>query len=170
MPQLDIATYPSQLFWLVVCFGLLYLLLSRLALPRIATALEERRDRIADELDQAAQLKRQSEKAQAEYEAMLAAGRERAQAIAQETRHKLQQEAEEQRNRLETELRARVTDAEERIESARRQAHGQLQALSTELAGLILQRLTGDSGHAGATRRRLEAAVVTALQQHQRPQ
>ena len=167
MPQLDIATYPSQLFWLVVCFGLLYLLLSRLALPRIATALEERRDRIADELDQAAQMKRQSEQAQAEYEAMLAAGRERAQAITQEARHKLQQEAEEQRNRLEAELRARVTDAEERIESSRRQAHGQLQSLSTELAALMLQRLTGEFKQDDATRRHLETSVAAALRQSQ---
>ena len=163
MPQLDMATYPSQLFWLAVCFGLLYLLLARLALPRIATALEERRDRIADELDQAAQLRRQGEAAQAEYEAMLADSREKAQAIAQEARHRLQQEAEAHRQRLEAELREKSARAEEEIEAARRQAGQDLQALAAELAGLMLQRLAG----AGAPRERLQATVAAALEERQ---
>ena len=163
MPQLDIATWPSQLFWLVVCFGLLYVLLARLALPRIATALEERRDKIADELDQAAQLKRQGEEAQAEYEAMLADSREAAQAIAQETRHKLQQEAEAQRQKQEAELRERSQRAEEEIETARQQARQDMQALAVELAGLMLQRLVG----AEVPKERLQASVDKSLQARQ---
>ena len=163
MPQLDAATWPSQLFWLVVCFGLLYVLLARLALPRIATALEERRDKIADELDQAAQMKRQGEEAEAEYEAMLAQAREAAHAIAQETRHKLQQEAEAQRQRLEAELREKSVRAEGEIKAARLEAEKRLQALAAELAGLMLQRLAGVS----VPRERLEGAVEGALQERQ---
>ena len=162
MPQLDISTYPSQLFWLVVCFGLLYLLLSRLAIPRIATALEERRDRIADELDQAAQMKHQSEEVLAAYEALLARSREEAHVLAQETRHRLQQEAEAQRQKLDAELREKVAEAEERIEESRRQAKESLQTVSTELAGLMLNRLTGSS----VPQQRLEESVAVALQQN----
>lgn len=159
MPQLDISTYASQLFWLVVCFGVLYVLLSRLALPRIATALEERRDRIADELDQAAQMKSQSEEVLAAYEALLAESRERAHALAQETRHKLQQEAEAQRQKLDAELREKVADAEARIKDSRAQAREQLQGVSSELAGLILQRLVGTS----VPQQQIDESVAKAL-------
>lgn len=159
MPQLDISTYASQLFWLVVCFGVLYVLLSRLALPRIATALEERRDRIADELDQAAQLKSQSEEVLAAYEALLAESRERAHALSQETRHKLQQEAEAQRQKIDAELREKVADAEARIKDSRAQAREQLQGVSSELAGLILQRLVGTS----VPQQQIDESVAKAL-------
>ena len=154
MPQLDISTYASQLFWLVVCFGALYLLLSKLALPRIATALEERRDRIADELDQAAELKRQSEEVLAAYESSLAQARERAHILAQETRHKLQQEADAQRQKHDEELREKVTAA------SKAQAQKQLQGVSSELAELMLQRLVGTS----ISREKLDEFVTVALQ------
>ena len=160
MPQLDISTYASQLFWLVVCFGALYLLLSKLALPRIATALEERRDRIADELDQAAELKRQSEEVLAAYESSLAQARERAHILAQETRHKLQQEADAQRQKHDEELREKVTAAEARIADSKAQAQKQLQGVSSELAELMLQRLVGTS----ISREKLDEFVTVALQ------
>lgn len=160
MPQLDISTYASQLFWLVVCFGALYLLLSKLALPRIATALEERRDRIADELDQAAELKRQSEEVLAAYESSLAQARERAHILAQETRHKLQQEADAQRQKHDEELREKVTAAEARIADSKAQAQKQLQGVSSELAELMLQRLVGT----GVSREKLDEFVTVALQ------
>lgn len=160
MPQLDISTYASQLFWLVVCFGALYLLLSKLALPRIATALEERRDRIADELDQAAELKRQSEEVLAAYESSLAQARERAHILAQETRYKLQQEADAQRQKHDQELREKVTAAEARIADSKAQAQKQLQGVSSELAELMLQRLVGTS----VSREKLDESVTAALQ------
>ena len=160
MPQLDISTYASQLFWLVVCFGALYLLLSKLALPRIATALEERRDRIADELDQAAELKRQRDVVLAAYESSLAQARERAHILAQETRHKLQQEADAQRQKHDEELREKVTAAEARIADSKAQAQKQLQGVSSELAELMLQRLVGT----GVSREKLDEFVTVALQ------
>ena len=163
MPQLDISTYASQLFWLVVCFGVLYVLLSKLALPRIATALEERRDRIADELDQAAQLKSQSEEVLAAYEALLAESRERAHVLAQETRHKLQQEADAQRQKLDAELHEKVADAEARIKDSRAQAREQLQGVSSELAGLILQRLVGTS----IPQQQIDESVAKALKRRE---
>lgn len=163
MPQLDISTYASQLFWLVVCFGVLYVLLSRLALPRIATALEERRDRIADELDQAAQLKSQSEEVLAAYEALLAESREHAHVLAQETRHKLQQEADAQRQKLDAELHEKVADAEARIKDSRAQAREQLQDVSSELVGLILQRLVGTS----VPQQQIDESVAKALKRRE---
>lgn len=163
MPQLDVATYPSQLFWLVICFALLYLLLSRSALPRIAAALEERRDKIADELDQAAQMKRQSEEVLSEYEAMFARSREQAQAMAQEARDKLHKEAEAQRQQLTADLRDKVILAEEQLDESRSRARDKLQLAATELAELMLRHLSATS----VSRERLEESVSTLLQAQQ---
>ena len=94
MPQLDFSSYPPQLIWLAIVFFALYMVLSRLALPSIGGVLEQRRDRIAADLDEAVRLKEESEKALAAYEAALAEAKAKAHAIAQETRDKLNGETE----------------------------------------------------------------------------
>ena len=159
MPQLNPEFWATQIFWLAVCFGLFYILLSRLALPRIAATLEERRDKIADELDQAAQMKRQSEEAQAEYEAALAESRAQAQAIAQETRQRLQQEAEEQQRKLDADLRERAARAEEELAAAHRRARESIPVVAAELAGAIARHLAG----ADVSPERLKESAAAAL-------
>src|SRR5215218_10779848 len=81
-------TFASQLFWLVLCFLLLYLVVSRLALPRVGSILEARRSRIAADFAEATRLKDQTDTALADYEKSLAAARARAQGIAAETRER----------------------------------------------------------------------------------
>ena len=82
MPQLDVSTFPSQIFWLIICFSVLYYLLSRRALPRISETLEARQDRIAADLDQAQRLRREAEAALASYEEAMAKAQDRAQRAA----------------------------------------------------------------------------------------
>ena len=86
LPQLDPTWWPSQLFWLVVTFGVLYWLMAGKFLPAIGAAIEERRDRIADDLDQAAEFRKQAEDAEKAYEQALADAKAKAQAIAADTR------------------------------------------------------------------------------------
>ena len=76
MPQLDFATFPSQIFWLIVALVTLYFVLSRIALPRIASAIEERHDAIEDDLDRAAEFRRRALQAEKDYDAALAAAKE----------------------------------------------------------------------------------------------
>ena len=108
MPQLDFATFAPQLIWLTLVFGVLYLVMARVALPRIATVIEERRDRIADDLDTAAQLKSDTDDAIASYETALAEARAHAHSIAQETRDRLTAETDAHRADLEEIGRAHV--------------------------------------------------------------
>ncbi|MDP6688760.1 MAG: F0F1 ATP synthase subunit B', partial [Alphaproteobacteria bacterium] len=80
MPQFWMEDFAPQMVWLVISFIALYLLMARVALPRVANVLETRHGRIADDLDQAQQLKTQAETVIAEYEAALAEARSDAQA------------------------------------------------------------------------------------------
>lgn len=159
MPQLDFATYVPQLIWLVITFGLLYLLMSRVALPRIGTVIEERRDRIADDLDKAAELKRQTEETIEAYEEALAEARAKAHAIAQETRDKLTAETEEHRQKLEAELDKRLEEAESRITATKEAAMQNVRGISVDLAGAIVERLVGEGVDGSAA----EAAVDKQL-------
>ena len=91
LPQLNVADFAPQLIWLALTFGLLYLIMSRVALPRIGEVIEERSQRIQRDLDEAERLKGETEKALGAYEQALAEARAKAQGIAKETRDKLVQ-------------------------------------------------------------------------------
>ena len=78
MPQLDFSMWPPQLIWLAITFGVLYILISKFALPKIGGTIEQRQNRIANDLDEAQRLKDDTEKAIAAYEAALAEARAKA--------------------------------------------------------------------------------------------
>jgi F-type H+-transporting ATPase subunit b len=88
-PPFDPRTFPSQLFWLALSFGALYFMMSRIALPRIGEVIEERRDHIQRDLDEAARLKSETDAALKSYEQSLADARVKAQGLAKDTREKL---------------------------------------------------------------------------------
>jgi len=143
MPQLDFSTYPPQLFWLAVTFIALYALMVRVALPRIGGMIEERRSRIASDLDRAQELKDNTERAIATYESELAEARARAHAIVQEKRNELTAEIDAERTSLDKEIAAKVMKAEKAIASARDKALGQVEDVASGLAGDIVAQLAG---------------------------
>src|SRR5689334_9879742 len=85
-PPFQKESFPSQLFWLAICFALLYVLMARVALPRIGSIIEARRSRIEGDLAEANRLKTSADDAMTAYEKSLAEARNRAHAIANETR------------------------------------------------------------------------------------
>lgn len=136
-------TFASQILWLAISFGLLYLLLSRVALPRIAGILEERSDRISQDLAEAQRLKSESEAANAAYEKSLADARARAQAIAGETRAKVAAESDANRKQIEADLSAKLQAAEATIVAAKAEALGNVRAIALEATPAIVQKLSG---------------------------
>lgn len=142
-PPFDKQTFPSQLFWLAICFIALYLITARLVQPRVGGIIQARRDRIAGDLAEATRLKQDSEAALAAYEKALADARARAQAIAGETRDRLHGEADSSRKVLEEELNARLTEAERSIEGTKRTAMANVRGIAIEAAGEIVNRLAG---------------------------
>ena len=90
MPQLDLSTFPNQIFWLVVTLVVIYFVLSKIALPRIGGALAERAQTITDDLTTAEELKQKAVEAEAAYDKALAEARSEAQKIAAETRAEVQ--------------------------------------------------------------------------------
>jgi F-type H+-transporting ATPase subunit b len=159
-PPFDKQTYPSQVFWLTLTFVALYLLMSRIALPRVDSILEQRRVRIAGDLGEAQRLKGESDTAIASYEKSLADARGRAQALVNDSRERQAAEAEAQRKALDASLNDRITQAESSIAQSKSAAMVNVRGIATEAAAAIIERLIGI---APASRDEVAAAVADAL-------
>lgn len=142
-PPFDPTTYSSQLFWLVICFTLLYVVLSKLAIPRIGEVLEERRDRIQRDLDKASELREETETAIATYEEALATARHKANAIVDETKAKLNAEIASERTEIEQEITKKAVEAETRIREAKTTALGEVNKIAAETTATIVEKLIG---------------------------
>ena len=114
-PPFQKDTFASQLFWLVIAFALLYVLMSKIALPRVGSIIDARRARIDGDLAAANQLKSSADEAMASYEKSLAEARNRAQTIGNETRDRLNAEAEKSRKALDEQLNVKLAEAEKTI-------------------------------------------------------
>ena len=142
-PPFESSTFASQLVSLLIAFVALYLIVSRIALPRVGSLLDARQNAIEGDLAEAQKLKDASDGALKAYESELAAARSRAQAIGNETRDKLNAASEAQRKALEDQLSAKLADAEKTIASTREAAMSNVRGIAAETAGAIVQRLTG---------------------------
>jgi F-type H+-transporting ATPase subunit b len=142
-PPFQSEFFPSQLFWLAVSFVLLYVLMSKIALPRIGAIMADRSKRISDDLAAADKLKEQSNAAHAAYEKSLADARGRAQSIASATRDQQAAEAEAAQKQLEAKLHEKLAAAEQSIASTRSSAMGNVRSIAAETASAIVERLIG---------------------------
>ena len=143
LPQMDASTFPSQIFWLVVTFGLLFLVLWRITLPMIEGVIGERRRRIEGDLGTADKLRQQATEALAAYENELAVARNRAHEILDQNRKVVTAQVEDQKHRADEESQAAVRLAEERIASDRARTLGRLRPAAAEAAAEIVERLIG---------------------------
>lgn len=142
-PPFDPTYFPSQLFWFTVSFILLYVLLSRFVLPRIGNAIEERRDRIADNLDAAAGMKAQADETVAAYEKELAEARARAQAVAAEAKASADKEISEATREADAELDAKLAEGEARIQAMRESALAEVRSIAAGAAAAAAEHLAG---------------------------
>jgi len=131
-PPFDPTYFASQLFWLAISFALLYLLLSRFVLPRIGGAIEERRDRIADNLDAAADMKAQADETVKAYEKELADARARASAFAAEATRE-----------ADAELDAKLEESDQRIKRSREKALAEVRTIAAGAASAVASHLAG---------------------------
>jgi F-type H+-transporting ATPase subunit b len=159
MPQLELHDFAPQLIWLVISFVTLYIIMARVALPRIANVLEERRDRIASDLDKAEQLKQKTDEAIAAYEESLAEARNHAHAIAQETREKLSGEVDAEKSVVEKQIAEKTTKAEARIADAKAAALTRVNEMAEDAAEAIVKQLIGGK----VTSKEVTQAVSKAL-------
>lgn len=163
-PPFNSQTFASQLVWLAITFVLLYVIVAKLALPRVGGILAQRQKHIDDDLAQANVLKSQSDAAIAAYEKALADARARAQSIANDMREKQAAEAESRRKALEGQLNAKIAEAEKTIAATKHAAMSNVRGIAADAAKAIVERLIGTTPADSA----VDAALTDALKRQGR--
>jgi F-type H+-transporting ATPase subunit b len=159
-PPFDPATFGSQLLWLAITFGLLYFLMSRVALPRIGSILENRSNRIAGDLAEAGRLKEETDAAIAAYEQALAEARQNAHGIAQKARDAAKAELDAHRARLEADLQERLEAADRRIAEVKSRALAEVDAIARDAADAIVETLAGTPDNKAEIARSVETSLA----------
>lgn len=159
MPQLDPGIYPNLIFWLLVAIIALYFILTRVALPRIGTVIAERNDAIANDIEQAAALKRRAEEAEAAYTKALAEARDEAHRIAAETKAGIDKELAGLMAKADGEIAGKAAESEKRIAEIRENAARSVEEVARETAGEIVRALMPGADDTAA----VDAAIANRL-------
>ncbi|MGD9804161.1 MAG: F0F1 ATP synthase subunit B [Hyphomicrobiaceae bacterium] len=155
-PPFDSSTFAPQLIWLAISFGALYLIMSRVALPRVASVLDARRERIRRDLAEAERLKAETDAALASYEKSLADARSKAQGLAKDMRDQASSELDRERRRVDEANAVKLADTEARIADTKTKALANVDQLAAETASAIVERLIGQSVGAEDIRRAID--------------
>ena len=172
LPQLDVATYSSQIFWLIVSFVVLYFLVAKLAMPRIAEVLEERQERIEDDLDKAETLKKEAYQVRIEYEKALSAAREKAQDATRHAKEEIAKRSAEAESAAQVKVTVMLEEAEKRIAASKTGAEETLgepissleRSVAEEVVANAVQKLIG----VDVTAADIDAAIAATMED--RPQ
>jgi len=158
MPQLCLDWFPNQIFWLIVALGAIYLILSRVALPRIAAVLAERNGTITNDIAAAEELKLKAAAAEKAYQKALADAKAEAQKIAAETRAEISREVEAATEKADLEIAKKTRESQARLAEIRDSELQSIEAVAKDTVGAIVAAL-GRSADEGA----LNAAVKARL-------
>jgi F-type H+-transporting ATPase subunit b len=144
-PPFATETFPAQIFWLAVTFAVLFIVMWRVAVPKIGGTIGDRKAKIADDLASAEASRANAEKASAEYEAALAAAHARAHALADENRKRIQGEIDTAKAKADADALDAMTKADARINTVRDEAKAHVADAARDAAVAIVARLTGET-------------------------
>ncbi len=141
MPQLDTSTYANQIFWLVLCLIAIYIIFSRIALPRIGGTISNRVQTIQRDLDRAAEMKMKAEEAEEQYNKALADARTHAHEIAEKTKASIQSEVDAATAKADAEIAKQSESSAKRIAKLQKDAEASVQDVATDVAKAILDKM-----------------------------
>ena len=143
LPQLDPSTYPSQLFWLMVTFAILYLIFSKKSLPEISSVIENRQQHIQSDLETAESLKEQAEEAEKTYESSLADARAQAHKAMHDVQEKMKAKAEKQNESFRQKSEKEILELETRLEQVKKDAMDDMNTIAAEVASEAAKKIVG---------------------------
>ena len=159
MPQLDFSTFPNQIFWLVVTLIVIYLLMSRVALPRIASVLTERHGAIQSDLDKADEMKAKAVEAETAYNQALVDARAEAQSIVAHARAEIQKDLDVAMLKADAEIAAKTEESAAAIKEISANAVAAIKVVANDTAKEIVKTMMPGAGDAKA----VKAAVTARL-------
>ena len=144
MPQLDPTYWASQAFWLILVFTVLYLLISKIYLPKIKKNLDDRDNKIKEDLDEAINLKNLSEKKIKDYESIIENSKKEVTKILLDSKNKLDKDIKNKKEAMEKEIENEISKAQKEILTLKKSSINSIHAISQEIASNIIEKLSGD--------------------------
>ena len=144
MPQLDPTYWASQVFWLVLIFTTLYLILSNLFIPDIKNSIDNRENKIKDDLDEAQELKNSAEEKLKEYEQSIEDAKKDVQKIIFESKNKLNLEIQSKKKEFEKEIEIEIENAEKEIVNLKKDSLKNISTISEEITSKVIEQISGE--------------------------
>ena len=144
MPQLDPTFWASQAFWLILIFTLLYVALSKMFIPKIKESIDDRENKIKDDLDEAQKLKSVAEERLKEYEITIENAKKEVQKISFESKNKLSSEIQSKKKEIEREIEVEVKNAEHEIENLKKESLKSISTISEEMTSKVIEMMSGE--------------------------
>ncbi len=141
MPQLDFSVFPSQFFWLTICFFTLLFIMSKFIIPKTAEMINLRKEKIDSELAKAAELKKQVEEGIARYETAVREASQKANMELQKTKDELNETVTRKQSDLAARLNAEIEQGEKRIDAAKNKALQKIGDAAVALAVDVLAKV-----------------------------
>ena len=144
MPQLDPTYWASQAFWLILVFSILYVSIAKFYLPKIKKNLDDRENKIKEDLDEANELKRLSEKKLAEYDLIMENSKKEISKTILEAKKKLSDDIEMKKSAIEKEIEIEMTKTQKDIFDLKKNSIKSINSISKEIAANIIEKIVGD--------------------------
>ena len=144
MPQLDPTYWASQAFWLILIFTFLYLALSKIFIPKIKESIDDRENKIKDDLDDAQELKTLAEQKLSEYEVAIENAKKEVQKIIFDSKNKLNISMQSKKKKIEKEIEIEVKNAEKEIKDLKKDSLANIFIISEEMTSKIVEMVSGD--------------------------
>lgn len=158
LPQLDTSTFSSQIFWLAVSFAVLFILMWKVALPRVTDVVDSREQKIRADLERAEQLRDEIAKTEEEIAKVLSEARAEAQDIMRKAQDKVAEDHAKKQQKIEADLDQKIAEAEERIAKERSEALASMKQVAEDVAAASVEKLTGSKPDAKAVAAAVQAA------------
>ena len=144
MPQLDPTYWASQAFWLILIFSLLYLTLSKMFIPKIKESIDNRENKIKDDLDEAQKLKTIAEQKLKEYEATIEEAKKEVQKIIFESKNKLISEIQNKKKEIEKEIDLELKNLDQEIVNLQKDSVTNISAIAEEMTSKVIEMVSGE--------------------------
>ena len=144
MPQLDPTYWASQAFWLILIFTTLYLTLSNLFIPKIKDSIDNRENKIRDDLDEAQKLKNLAEQKLVEYELSIENAKKEVQKIIFDSKNELNLEIQNKKKKFDKEIEIEIENAEKEIENLKKDSLKNISTISEEMASKVIEQISGE--------------------------
>ena len=163
MPQLDPTYWASQAFWLVLIFTMLYLTLSKMLIPKIKESIDDRENKIKDDLDEAHELKVVAEKKLKEYELEIEIAKKEVQKIIFDSKKKLNSEILNKKKKFEKEIEKEIENAEKEIENLREDSLRNISIISEEMTSKVIEQISGEPMNQSSIKAAIHEATKNKL-------